>query len=303
MRALARFVMSGRLPAIGLAAASLLLSLPLPPLSSPLAYVSGGIMALVSLSQSLLESLGVLVGAAILTALAASLIFTTTVPVVGAALILWVPVLCGARILRASNDLPATLLVLTLLAVLLVAVLHLLFGDTGAWWEERLNPVLKPALENQGLDSSIVGQIAPWVTGLLATALLVGIVLSLLLGRWWQAVVFNRGSFGEEFRRLQFGRIMAGVTLLIWAATGVPDLPWHSGFRDIGMVLVVPFVLAGLAVLHGLVHSLGLHKGWLVAVYAMMIVASPAVELLLAFLGLADSWLNIRQRVSNKGAS
>jgi uncharacterized protein YybS (DUF2232 family) len=96
---------------------------------------------------------------------------------------------------------------------------------------------------------------------------------------------------------------MAGTTLLIWAATAMPNLPWGSGFRDIGMVLVVPFVLAGLAVLHGLVHSLRLHKAWLVGVYVMMVVASPAVELLLALLGLVDSWLNIRQRVSSKGAS
>jgi hypothetical protein len=303
MRALARFVMSGRLPAIALAAASLLLSLPVPPLSSPLAYVSGGIVALASLSQSLLESLGVLVGAAVLTALVASLIYTTALPVVGAAVILWVPVLCGARILKASNDLPVTLLALTLLAVMLVVVFHLSLGDTVAWWENHLSPVLKPVLEQQGMDSSVVAQIAPWMTGLLATALLVGIVLSLLLGRWWQALVFSRGSFGEEFRRLQFGRVMAGVTLLIWAATTIPDPPWRSGFRDIGIVLVVPFVLAGLAVLHGLVHSLRLHKGWLVVVYVMIIVASPAVELLLALLGLADSWLNIRQRVSSKGAS
>ncbi len=303
MRALARFVMSGRLPAIGLAAASLLLSLPAPPLSSPLAYVSGGIVALVSLSQSLLESLGVLIGAAVLTALVASLIYTTALPVVGAALILWVPVLCGARILKASNDLPVTLLALTLLAVMLVVVFHLSLGDTIAWWEDHLSPVLKPVLEQQGMDSSVVAQIAPWMTGLLATALLVGIVLSLLLGRWWQAVVFNRGSFGEEFRRLQFGRLIAGATLLVWAATAIPDMPWRSGFLDIGIVLVVPFVLAGLAVLHGLVHSLRLHKGWLVVVYIMIIVASPAVELLLALLGLADSWLNIRQRVSSKGAS
>lgn len=303
MRALARFVMSGRLPAIGLAAASLLLSLPVPPLSSPLAYVSGGIVALVSLSQSLLESLGVLLGAAVLTALVASLIFTTAVPVVGAALILWVPVLCGARILKASNDLPVTLLALTLLAVLLVVVFHLSLGDTIAWWEDHLSPVLKPMLEQQDMDASVVAQIAPWMTGLLATALLVGIVLSLLLGRWWQAVVFDRGSFGEEFRRLQFGRLMAGATLLIWAATAIPDMPWRRGFLDVGIVLVVPFVLAGLAVLHGLVHSLRLHKGWLVVVYVMIIVASPAVELLLALLGLADSWLNIRQRVSRKGAS
>jgi hypothetical protein len=301
MRALARFVMSGRLPAIGLAAASLLLSLPVPPLSSPLAYVSGGIVALVGLSQSLLESIGVLVGAAILTALVASLIYTAAAPVVGAALILWVPVLCGARILKASNDLPVTLLALTLLAVLLVVVFHLSLGDTIAWWEDHLSPVLKPMLEQQDMDASVVAQIAPWMTGLLATALLVGIVLSLLLGRWWQAV-FDRGSFGEEFRRLQFGRLMAGATLLIWAATAIPEMPWRRGFLDVGIVLVVPFVLAGLAVLHGLVNSLRLHKGWLVVAYVMIMVASPAVELLLALLGLADSWLNIRQRVSSKGA-
>lgn len=303
MGALARFVMSGRLPAIALAAASLLLSLPVPPYSSPLAYVSGGIMALVALSQSLLESIGVLIGATVLTALAANLIFTTAAPVVGAALILWVPVVCGARILKASNDLPVALLALTILAIMLVAVFHLSLGDTVAWWEEHLSPVLKPVLEQQGKDSSVVAQIAPWMTGLLATAVLVGIVLSLLLGRWWQAVAFNQGSFGEEFRRLQFGRVMAGATLLIWAAMAVPDLPWGSGFRDTGIVLVVPFALAGLAVLHGLVHSLRLHKGWLAAVYVMMIVASPVIEFLLALLGLADSWLNIRQRVSNKDAN
>jgi len=298
MRGLARFITSGRWQAIVVAGASVMLALLAPPISSPLAYVSGGTIALVGLSQSLLETAGVLLGSAVLIGVLASFVYSGATPVVIAALMLWLPVMFGARILKATNALPHAMLAVTVLAVALVSGMHLAMGDTAAWWEARLEPIMQPIFEQQGLDAAVIQQIAPWVTALLAIALLVGVLLSLLLGRWWQALVYDEGRFGEEFRRLRFGKAVAAVTLLVWGATAFPALPGSMWFRDLGIVLAVPFVFAGLAVVHGLVHKLRLNAGWLVAVYGLMIVASPAAELALSVLGLSDSWLNIRQRAS-----
>lgn len=298
MRGLARFVTSGRWQAIVVAGASVMLALLAPPLSSPLAYVSGGAIALVGLSQSLLEVVGVLLGSAVLIGVLASFIYAGAGPVVIAALMLWLPVMFGARILKATNSLSHAMLAVTVLALALVSGLHLAMGDPAAWWQARLEPVMRPVFEQQGMDMAVIQQIAPWVTALLAVALLVGVLLSLLLGRWWQALVYNEGGFGQEFRRLRFGQAVAFLTLLVWATTAFPALPGSIWLRDLGIVLAVPFVFAGLAVIHGLVHKLSLSIGWLIAVYGLMIVASPAAELALSVVGLSDSWLNIRQRAS-----
>ena len=45
--------------------------------------------------------------------------------------------------------------------------------------------------------------IAPVLTGLLAALLQILSLLSLILGRYWQAVLYNPGGFGREFRALR----------------------------------------------------------------------------------------------------
>ena len=69
------------------------------------------------------------------------------------------------------------------------------------------------------------------------------------------------------------------------------------------LVLDLPLLLLqGLAVAHGVRHSLGAGVGWLVALYVLLVVAMPYAEVLVSGLGLADLWLDVRGRVARRAA-
>ena len=60
----------------------------------------------------------------------------------------------------------------------------------------------------------------PQVAALLATGNAVIAVLSLMLGRYWQALLYNPGGFGSEFRALKMPQsavlAMASIALVLW---------------------------------------------------------------------------------------
>jgi uncharacterized protein YybS (DUF2232 family) len=74
-------------------------------------------------------------------------------------------------------------------------------------------------------------------------------------------------------------------------------------FQDIFVVLLVPFVIQALAVAHALVHSRGMDKGWLVALYLLLVVANGHMLLLLGFIGAVDNWIDFRRLYAVKGGA
>jgi hypothetical protein len=68
-------------------------------------------------------------------------------------------------------------------------------------------------------------------------------------------------------------------------------------------VLIGPLLLLqGLAVAHGVRHTLGAGAGWLVGLYVLLFVALPYAEVLVSGLGLLDLWLDVRARVARRTA-
>jgi len=61
------------------------------------------------------------------------------------------------------------------------------------------------------------------------------------------------------------------------------------------MIMLVPYLFAGLAVIHGLVAGAGRGRGWLIAVYVALAIL-PQSTLLLAGGGLLDTWIDFRRR-------
>jgi hypothetical protein len=138
------------------------------------------------------------------------------------------------------------------------------------------------------------------MTGAFAASLYVQFLLGLLLGRWWQAVLYNPGGFGAEFRGLRLSPVLGYAALgMVGLRLWQPEAIW--GFEL--LVLILPLLLLqGLAVVHGIRHSLGAGLGWLVALYVLLVVAMPYAEVLVSGLGLADLWLDVRGRVAQRAA-
>ncbi len=68
----------------------------------------------------------------------------------------------------------------------------------------------------------------------------------------------------------------------------------HGLSSDLLVVLVVLFAFQGLALVHHRVHSLGLTRWWLAGLYMLLIPMPHRVGLILAFVGIADTLIDLR---------
>ena len=304
MQKLALFAMSARWRAVAVAAISAALAVLAPPLSSPLAYVGTAVIALVTLRLGALEGLGVLVGGIAVLALLGVPAGGASVPLVVSAAMLWLPVWLVALLLRFSRSLALALQAAALFGVLLVIAAHAWLGDPVQWWTPRLEMVLGPAFAEHGLDvATYIPDLARWMTAMSVAALVFGVVLSLLLARAWQAGLYNPGGFGAEFRGLRLGRRFAAASAAVAALAAIPALGALADTAgDAVFTLLLVYLLQGLALMHALVRARverpQAQRGWLGAVYVVLLLAAPQMVPLLAMLGWVDAWVDMRNRWS-----
>lgn len=277
------FVMRTRLAAIGVIALGALMPL--------LFWLSAGVIALITLRRGLREGVLVLAGAvAILLPVYAGLLGAPMALLQPIALT-WVPVMILAQLLRSTVSLGRTLEWAGGIAAIAVGLFYLIQGDPALFWQDLLGQLVT-LLDTNGADSAwnqAAAELAPRLTGLWIANMLGISVLCLLLGRWWQAVLYNPGGFREEFYALRLSKAFAMLTL---AAVVVGLFTGPGIFADLGTVLVSVFLLQALALAHQLVARRGWHVGWLVALYVMLPLAIRPV----ALIGLADAFVDFRNR-------
>lgn len=304
MQKLAAFAMSARWRATAIAAVSAALAVLAPPLSSPLAYLGTAVLGLVTLRLGGLEGLRVLAGGLAALAVLGLPAGGVSVPLVVSAALLWLPMWPLALLLRVSRSLALTLQVAAVSGVLLVVIAHAALGDPEQWWLPRLQAALGPAFKQHGLDAArYVPELARWMTAMSVAALVFGVMLSLLLARGWQAGLYNPGGFGAEFRALRLGRRFALATALIGAVAALPTLGAVATIAaDALLALLLVYLLQGLALVHALVHTRVVRpparRGWLGAVYVVLLLAAPQIVPLLAMMGWVDAWVDMRKRWS-----
>ncbi len=298
MKLLAAYVMRGRMQAVVVTAVTALLALILPPLS----YVSGGAVALVTLRVGPRPGLVVIASATLAVAFLGTVVFGTAVMGGIYALALWLPLwLLGIR-LRRTVDLARTLRLAAGFGVALVLAVYATTTDPAGWWVDTLAEFIAesgiPPVERE-----VLADLAGLMTGLTAMALTLGLVGSLLLGRWWQALLFNAGGFRSEFHALRLGRAAAYFAFALLIVASLPLATLQAIALELAVVAVALFAVQGLAIAHGLVGATGASKGWLVAVYALLLLMLPQTALTLAVAGLADNWFDFRGHFGRRNES
>ena len=287
MRALAEFIMRGRLQAALVAAAGNLVPL-----------LSTATVGLVALRRS--SSDGLLVAA--WAALPVSVIgaFSTGVNLLVAVVTLaaLLVVLLGAQVLKATVSWSASLLACIAGTVLSVLLMQHFFSTQLAELEQALAAFFQEIARQAGQEELMSGPSVTMLLGVIAYATLLNVMASLLVSRWWQAMLYNPGGFRTEMHQFRLGLYPA--VLLAVAVTGCyvsqPDyLSWASFFG-------LPLLMSGLCLVHYLVANSGLGTLWLVMVYVAIVLFGP-MTLLLMFVGVADSLFNIRSRITRKGNS
>lgn len=277
MRALAEFIMKGRFQAVavaGLGIGTLIF-----------AWVGAAAAALVLLRKGVAEGAYVVFWA---------LIPALAVAAMGADIGPLTMLLGGAvtaLVLREAASWPRAIVAAVAVGLLTALLLQLL----GSAYLQSIQGVLKPMMDQ--LQQQSQGQLPSIQQGDIAAAIgastTLWSVLAVMLARWWQALLYNPGGFQAEMWSL---RLPPAVNLGLVA---VLLLLSYSGeqYRFWGLMCILPFIIAGLALVHGVVGKRQMGRFWLVVFYVALLLLSPLWALLI-LLAIADSWIDFRQRMS-----
>ncbi|KZZ78440.1 hypothetical protein A3767_18455, partial [Oleiphilus sp. HI0133] len=118
---------------------------------------------------------------------------------------------------------------------------------------------------------------------------------SLFLARSWQAALFKPGGWREEFHQLRMSSMdmtAIVIVMLIGPAIGLDGyLLVFSG--------LVPILICGFALVHGLIGKKNLGGQWMIGFYALVVVLFPTFLAIIALMALLDSAVDIRSRVQS----
>jgi hypothetical protein len=283
MRAMADFIMRGRVQAtlvvVGCAALPLLF------------WLSAAAGCLVFLRRGFKDASGVLVWA-LLPALAWWFFGEPRI------LLVLFGSLGLAALLRAGQSWNRVLLFSIALGLVYGVALGSVFREPIEFLAKEIAKILPQMLDGiyQQLKveerARLEGMIAPVLTGLIAALLQVVSVLALMLGRYWQAVLYNPGGFGREFRAVRLP-LLPALALLVCMLVG-PN--FGTGLAMLTPMCSVPLVFAGLALIHGLVAQGRLAKFWLVGLYVTLLLFMQLIYPLLVVLAIVDSLIDFRGR-------
>lgn len=294
MRWLAELIMRGRMQAIAVAATSLMLSLLLPPLS----LLTAAVAALVTLRQGWREGLNTVLASALAAGLLGAIVLGNFVLPAGYGLMLWLPSWAVALVLRYTRDLGWTFELATVLGMVGVASVYLVRPDVAGLWQERMQQVFGSLGEQAGMDLAQwqmqLAAIARYMTGVVAAGMVSSLALSLILARFMQALLYYPGGFRSEFLGFRLHKLMAYLALALGGLAMVLESQAREVVVNLLLVLVVLYVVAGVAALHAILAGRG-QKMWLYGFYGLMLLV-PHVLILIVLVGLSDTWFDWRRR-------
>jgi hypothetical protein len=221
---------------------------------------------------------------------------------------LWIPVGIAAWVLRVWRSLGFSLEVVTLLTLVAVMAVYGIMGDPPGYWKGKLVLLLQPwlAASPDGFDPEALRDnlqvVSHYATGLVGAGSDLTVFMTLLLARWWQALLFNPGGFRTEFLALRvtpkFAYAATSVLILAWLSpsTRLAELMWN-----LGLVFFAVFLVVGIAVMHELLSRRSGRGFWLTGAYLLLFIV-PQATLPLAVMGLTDAWMDWRGRkATNSG--
>lgn len=284
-----RFATRSRYHAIGVSALSLLMP--------PFSFVGGAIIGLTTLRYGSGEGFAVLAGSAAVFAAVMWALAGSIAPAGVFVMVTGLPALALCALLRATSSQGFVLAAATLAAGAAIMVLYLAVPDPAQWWLDRFEAFL--TTRSGETDPRALEQFADFlravVTGL-PVAVMVTSMIVVFLARWGHAALDNPGGFGREFRDLRVGRRFA-TGMGVVAVLALLAAPRGAGIgHDLLMLAVAACAIQGIALVHGLIALRGGSRGWLVGMYASLLLVTPAAVLALSVAGFSDAWIDYRAR-------
>ena len=293
---LARFIMAGPSQAALVAAVTAMLALILP----PLAWISGGVIALTVLHLGPKRGMQLLGFSGLAVMVLGWIVIGTPVLAFSMIMLLWMPVWLASVVLYRTVSLALALQLITIMALLFVLILQLIYPDLQLALSQEFAGIIQPMIDQQPTVEArqelvaALDKVLPLLPGLLAMGMMMGAVLSLLLGRWWQSALYNPGGLAKEFNELRLGKVpaVASVVLLV-----VAMLTGNILVIMLMLVILALYLIQGLAMIHGLLALKRVNRFWLVGLYFIIFIMPQLVILPVAAVGLTDAWIDYRQRI------
>ena len=284
MRGLAEFIMRGRWQALAVAVLGSVLVFAAP--------ISAAAIALVTMVQGLRDG-----GWVALWSLLPALLVGWVSGDYGTGFLLGT-VFVGAMVL--AQTLSLSLALLAIVPVSAVGGLALLTFNT-AFLEAMLSMLdtwiaaLQAESPESGESLNAFRPTTTQVAGLMATGNALIASLSLLLGRYWQAVLFKPGAFGEEFRAFRLPSVLTAILVLVAMLGALNDSEAAAWSALAG----IPVTLAGFALFHHIAKRQQLGGTFLAVGYVLWIIVDGLkVGVLLAV--LLDAFLDLGRRAEAK---
>lgn len=202
-----------------------------------------------------------------------------------------------ALLLRSLASWPGALLFAALAGALFAAALLFGLSDYMQGWLDQVTPIFAQlekelARQNPG-QASLLPQLGlEQMAGMFGIYVALLSAVSLILARYWQALLYNPGGFRQEFHALRMPLQLA-LPLVVMAALCLLD----AQFNIWAWIFLVPLMIAGIAMVHGLAARKKVSSVALIAFYVALILINP-VKLVLCIAAVFDSWLDFRVRLA-----
>lgn len=210
------------------------------------------------------------------------------------AIVFWLPAVGLATLMARWGSLSLCLQVLTLIGLATVCLFWLSVEDPQAWSLDLLQAYFLPLLQqaNAPVESEVaLAGMARFMIGSIAASWILTLAVGLIAGRWWQGMLSDDGLLGREFRGHRQGLAIGALAAIIFVAGG---LAGYALLQNLVLVLVIMFMLQGLALAHWLVKQKGLKSGWLAGIYFALPIGAPWSVVILAAVGFMDNWMSLR---------
>jgi len=299
MNFLASYIMQGRMQAAMVASVLAMLSFILPPLS----IFSAAAVALVSLRKGQSEGILIVAVAVIAVGVLSQILFEAFVFAVGYALGFWLPVWLISIVLWETGRLSVAFEIILALGFIAIGMVYLFSDDPAVFWQQRLQMIIQPMLDDpaSGIEPDKLKQglsvASHYMTGILVTGTVSTLILSLLVGRWWQANLYNPGGFLKEFLSVKPRPLVAYVCLGVFLTAIIADGLLGEVMQNMSVLAFFLYLVVGTAVLHVLVSATKLKRLLLPAFYVTVMLV-PHAMLPVALVGFTDTWQNWRRRVA-----
>ncbi|MBU2710911.1 hypothetical protein [Zooshikella harenae] len=208
-----------------------------------------------------------------------------------------------AHFLRTSVSWAVTLGLSVLLGVLVVFSIKLITPDLLATIVEQFNTIwTQSAMYKQLGEDSLnlqkqINDLLPHiVVGLLAFGSMMLCIVSLIVARWWQSMLFVPDGFREEFHALRLP-IWLSSSLMAFIILGIEI---DTSLAAFVLLASLPLFFAGIALVHGSLAKKQMSKQWLILFYLAQLLFLQVMYPLLVIMAFLDSLLNFRGRLQQK---